>query len=352
MKNELMEVLEAIGKEKAISKDVIIDAIESALISAYKKNYPDSNNVEVNIDRVTGNIKIYNKLLVVDEYSGDGDEILLEEALLIDKNYQLGDVIKEEINTKNFGRIAAQTAKQVVVSKIREAEKNAVLSEYENRESEIINTLVHRVDEKGNIYIELGKIEGIIFKSEQLVNDSYKAGDNIKAYILSVKSSSKGSEILLSRTATGFVERLFESQVPEIYEGIIRIKSISREAGYRTKLAVYTENENIDAIGACIGPRGERIQKIVEELKGEKIDIINYSDDPAKYIENALSPSTVLEIKISDNEKSALAIVPDNQLSLAIGKEGQNARLAAKLTGWKIDIKSESQAKEIFSNEK
>lgn len=348
---ELMGALTELEKNKGVSKEVILEALEVALVSAYKKNYPDSEKVTVTIDRETGKIRIVNEITVVSEYSGDGDEMLIEEALELDKNYQIGDVIQKEVEVKDFGRIAAQSAKQIVVQRIRQAQRNSVFEAFVGRETEIITGTIQRIG-KSNIFVELGKIEGVLLKSEQVPTENYKVNDKIKAYILSVNMTTKGPQIFLSRANEGLVKRLFELEVPEIRDGIVEIKSISREAGYRTKIAVAATNQNVDPLGACVGQRGVRVQAIVDELNGEKIDIIEYCEDPAKYISNALSPSDVIEVKILDEEtKSALVIVPDDQLSLAIGKEGQNARLAARLTSWKIDIKSQSQYKEMSDEE-
>lgn len=348
---ELMSALTELEKTKGISKEAILEALEIALVSAYKKNYPDSEKVTVSIDRQTGEIKMINHITVVSEYSGDGDEMLIEEAQELDRKYQLGDVIQKEVEFKDFGRIAAQSAKQIVVQRIRQAQRNSVFDAFVGRETEIITGTIQRIG-KSNIFVELGKIEGVLLKSEQVPTENYKVNDKIKAYILSVNMTTKGPQIFLSRSNEGLVKRLFELEVPEIREGIVEIKSTSREAGYRTKIAVYASNPNVDPLGACVGQRGVRVQAIVDELHGEKIDIIEYSDDPAKYISNALSPSDVIEVKIlSEENKSALVVVPDDQLSLAIGKEGQNARLAARLTSWKIDIKSQSQYREMQNEE-
>ncbi|MCK8058800.1 MULTISPECIES: transcription termination factor NusA [unclassified Fusibacter] len=342
MKGELIEALEQIEKEKGISKDTLIETIEAALITAYKKNFPDSLNAKILIDRDTGDVKVYSRMVVVEEYYEDYDEILLEDAKLKDPNYEIGDIIEEEVTPRDFGRIAAQTAKQVVVQRIREAERNVIFDEFSSRESEIVTGLVQRQN-KGIAYINLGKTEAVLIPSEQIPGEVYAPNERVKTYIVEVKRTSKGPQVVVSRTHPGLVKRLFELEVPEIHDGVVEIKSIAREAGSRTKLAVYANDENIDAVGACVGQRGARVQTIVDELKGEKIDIINWSEDPKVFISNALSPSEVISVHENADERSALVIVPDHQLSLAIGKEGQNARLAAKLTGWKIDIKSQTQ---------
>lgn len=342
MKAEFIEALEEIEKEKGIHKDTIFDALEAALISGYKKNFGSSQNVEVDINRQTGEVKVYARKSVVEDVEDELLEISLEEAKEISRNYSIGDTVKVEITPRNFGRIAAQTAKQVVMQKIKEAEREIVFDEFINRENEIITGTVQRIS-KNNVFVDLGKTEGILSPSEQMLGETYKQGDRIKAYIIEVNKTTKGPQILLSRTHPGLVKRLFELEVPEIQEGIVDIFSIAREAGSRTKIAVYSKDEDVDPVGACVGLKGTRVKAIVDELKGEKIDIINWSKNIEEFLSNSLSPAKVVHVEINEQEKSALIVVPDYQLSLAIGKEGQNARLAAKLTGWKIDIKSESQ---------
>lgn len=343
MNAEFTEALEQIEKDKGISKDVLIDAVEAALISSYKRNFGSAQNVRVEINRDTGEVYVYAQKRVTDEVIDDLSEIHIDDAKQINLNYEIDDIVENEVTPKNFGRIAAQTAKQVVVQRIREAERGIVYEEFINRESEIITGEVSRVS-KGNVYINLGRSEAILGPAEQIPNEEYKHGDRIKCYIVEVKKTTKGPQILLSRTHPGLVKRLFELEVPEIHDGTVEIKSISREAGSRAKIAVDSKNPDVDAVGACVGSKGARVQTIVDELKGEKIDIIKYSEDPKEFISSSLSPAKVLSCDVNNEEKTAKVIVPDYQLSLAIGKEGQNARLAAKLTGWKIDIKSESQA--------
>lgn len=342
MNMEFIQAIEEIGKEKGISKELLFEAIESALVSAYKRHFGSSQNVEVEINKETGEVKVYAKKTVVEEVYDNLLEISIEDAKEIDSNYSIDDTVLIEVTPKNFGRISAQTAKQVVVQRIREAERDIIYEEFSNRQGEIITGSVQRVT-KTSIIVNLGKTEGMLPISEQIPFEIFNQGDRIKSYILEVKKTTKGPQILLSRTHPGFVKRLFELEVPEIQEGIIDIYSISREAGSRTKIAVHSNDENVDAIGSCVGNKGSRVRNIVEELNGEKIDIINYSKDPKVFISNSLSPAKVIDVDINEKDKSALVVVPDYQLSLAIGKEGQNARLAAKLTGWKIDIKSESQ---------
>lgn len=342
MKSELLEALEQIEKEKGISKETLLEAIEAALITAYKKNFGSAQNVKITIDRENGNVHVYSRKQVVENVENELFEISLEEAKKIDPNYEISDIIEKEVTPKNFGRIAAQTAKQVVVQRIREAEREVIYEEFVNRESEIVTGTIQRIN-KGIVYINLGRTEAMLLPNEQIQSEVYTQGSRIKTYIVEVKKTTKGPQILVSRTHPGLVKRLFELEVPEIHDGVVEIKSISREAGSRTKIAVYSSDLNVDPVGACVGQKGTRVQNIVDELKGEKIDIIKWSENPSEFISNALSPSKVEKVIVNEEEKSALVVVPDYQLSLAIGKEGQNARLAAKLTGWKIDIKSSSQ---------
>ena len=347
MNHEFMEALDELEKDRGIDKDILIDTIEQALLTAYKKNFGSAQNVRVEVDRVKGDVRVFSQRVVVDESDLYDTflEIELKDAREISPNYELGDIIENEVTPKDFGRIAAQTAKQVVVQRIREAEREIVYNEFMDKENEIVTGEVARVN-KNIVYVNLGRIEAIMTQAEQIPGEHYKAGQKIKVYILEVKKTNKGPQIVVSRSHPGLVKRLFEFEVPEIFEGIVQIKSVSREAGSRTKMAVKSIDEKIDPIGACVGPKGSRVKNIVDELGDEKIDIIKYSDDPAEYISASLSPSKVEKVEVNEEEKSALVVVPDYQLSLAIGKEGQNARLAAKLTNWKIDIKSESQAKQ------
>jgi len=339
---EFMQAFEQLGKEKGISPEILFDAVEAALISAYKRNFSSAQNVRVSMDRATGEIHVYARKTVVEEVTDPRLEMSLEEARKIDPRYEVNDVVEIEVTPKNFGRIAAQTAKQVVVQRIREAERGIIYEEFSNRESDILTGIVQRIEGK-NVYIDLGRAEAILAPSEQIPGEVYHHGDRIKVYIVEVKKTTKGPQILVSRTHPGLLKRLFELEVPEIHDGIVEIKSVAREPGSRSKIAVYSRDEDVDPVGACVGHKGMRVQTIVNELKGEKIDIVKWSPDPAKYIANALSPAKVISVEINEAEKISKVIVPDYQLSLAIGKEGQNARLAAKLTGWKIDIKSESQ---------
>lgn len=350
MKGELLNALDQIEKEKGISKEILFETIEAALITAYKKNFSDSaHNVIVNIDRETGEFDVFSRFVVCETVEDDKLQMSLEQAKKIDPNYEIGDFVDTRVTPKDFGRIAALTAKQVVVQRIREAERHLIFEEFSNRESEIVNGSVQRIS-KGVVHINLGKTEAILLPSEQMPSDVYEQGARIKSYILEVKNTTKGPQVLVSRTHPGFIRRLFELEVPEIRDGIVEIRGISREAGSRTKLAVFSVNEDIDPVGSCVGTKGTRVQNIVDELHDEKIDIIEWSDDPVEYIANALRPSKVEKVIYSEEEKAALVVVPDYQLSLAIGKEGQNVRLAAKLTGWKIDIKSETQFKNAIES--
>ena len=337
MKAEFIEALEEIEKDKGISKDIIFEALEAALISGYKKNFGSSQNVEVEIHKITGDVKVY-AAKNVDELL----EISLEEAKKIDTKYEIDDIVKVEVTPKDFGRIAAQTAKQVVMQKIKEAEREVIFEEFVDRENEIVTGQIQRIS-KDIIYVDLGKTEGVLPPSEQIEGEKYQQGDRIKVYIVEVKKTTKGPQIILSRSHPGLVRRLFELEVPEIQEGIVDIYAISREAGSRTKIAVYSKDKNVDPVGACVGFKGSRVKAIVDELNGEKIDIVIWSKNIEEFIANSLSPSKVVKVEVNEKEKSALVVVPDYQLSLAIGKEGQNARLSAKLTNWKIDIKIESQ---------
>lgn len=345
MKIDFLEALEEIEKEKGISQDVIFDALESALISSYKKNFGSSQNVEVKINKDTGIIKVYAQKDVVEEVENNLLEIDIEEARALDIKYQIGDVANIEITPKDFGRIAAQTAKQVVIQRIKDAERDVIYDEFINRENEIITGMIQRIS-KNNVFIDLGKTEGVLPPIEQIEGEEYKQGDRIKLFILEVKKTTKGPQIILSRSHPDLVKRLFELEVPEIHEGVVDIYSVSREAGSRTKIAVHSKDPNVDPVGACVGFKGSRVKAIVEELNNEKVDIIIWSQDVEEFVANSLSPSDVVKVKCDEKNKSAMVVVPDYQLSLAIGKEGQNARLAAKLTNWKIDIKSETQYNE------
>ncbi|HHU29524.1 MAG TPA: transcription termination/antitermination protein NusA [Firmicutes bacterium] len=345
MNEEFMSALNAIEKEKGISKEILFETIEAALVSAYRRNFSTAANVRVVLDREQGSIKVFRRLTVVEEVTQPQMEISLAEAKKIDAAYEINDVVEKEVTPKNFGRIAAQTAKQVVIQRIREAEREMVFDEFSDREEDIITGIVQRIDQK-NIIVDLGKTEAVLLPAEQMPGDDYRQGARIKAYITEVRKTTKGPQIFISRTHPGLLKRLFELEVPEIYDGTVEIKSVAREAGSRSKLAVHSNNKDVDPVGACVGPKGARVQAIVNELRGEKIDIVKWDEDPEVYVANSLSPAKVVSVSLQTDQKIASVVVPDYQLSLAIGKEGQNVRLAAKLTGWKIDITSESQSPE------
>lgn len=340
-KDEVILALKAIVAEKGISEQLIFETLEDALIAAYKKNYANSGSqrVRVTIDRETGEIKVFALREVVETVSDHNEEISVEEAKAINAKYELADFVEDEVTPMNFARVAAQSAKQIVTQRIKEAERSILYSEYAEKEFDLITGTIQRKD-KGNVYIDLGKTETVLGPSEQIPNEAYEFNEKIQLYIVEVKQNPKGPMIAVSRTHPGLVKRLFEREVPEIFDGTVEIKSISREAGSRTKIAVYSNDPEVDPMGACVGPRGTRVQNIVRELRNEKIDIIKWSKDPAEFIANALSPAKVLDVTIDENTNACKVLVDDSQLSLAIGKEGQNVRLAAKLTGWKIDIKS------------
>lgn len=345
MSKELVGALNAL-EAKGISKEVIIEAIEAALINAYKKNYNQAANVRVDLNLERGTMHLYSRKDVVDEVDDERLQISLEEAKKIDPNYEIGDIVEEEETPRNFGRIAATTAKQIVTQRFREAERGIVYEEYVDRADDIINGVVERLDPR-NIYVGIGKVEAVLPQNEQIPGEVYKPHDRIKVYITKVERTSRGPQVYVSRTHPGLLRRLFELEVPEIFEGTVEIKSIAREAGDRSKISVLAHNEEVDPVGSCVGAKGARVQAIVNELHDEKIDIVEWSEDPVVFVANALSPSQVLDVQVNEEEKSTTVVVPDYQLSLAIGKRGQNARLAAKLTGWKIDIKSETDAREL-----
>jgi len=345
MSNELLDALTILEKEKGISRDVLVEAIEAALVSAYKRNFNQAQNVRVDFNLMNGSMRVFARKEIVDEVFDSRLEISLDEAKSINPNYELEDVVELEVTPKNFGRIAAQTAKQVVTQRVREAERGIVYNEFIDREEDIMTGIVQRRDSK-YIYVALGKTEALLPANEQMPNESYQPHERYKVFLTKVEKTSKGPQIFVSRTHPGLLKRLFELEVPEIFDGTVEIKSVAREAGDRSKISVHSDNPEVDPVGACVGPKGQRVQAIVNELKGEKIDIVKWSEDPVVFVANALSPSKVLEVIVNEEEKATTVIVPDYQLSLAIGKRGQNARLAAKLTGWKIDIKSETDARE------
>lgn len=345
---QLILAIDELEKEKGIKKEYLMESIESALLTAYKRNFNAQENVKVVMDKETGASHLYSVKEVVENMEDSTLQISLEEAQKINKTLQIGDTVDIELVPKNFGRIAAQTAKQVIIQKLREAEREVIFSEYNERKGEIVSGIIQKAD-KGIVVMDLGKIEGVMPSKEQIPTESYHVNDKIKGYILNVEKGAKGApQVIISRASADFVRKLFEFEIPEIYEGVIEIKSVSRDPGYRSKLAVYSPNENIDPVGSCVGQKGVRIQNIINELNGEKIDVIEWNEDPSIFISAALLPAQVMAVDIKEEEKFAQVIVPDDQLSLAIGKSGQNARLAAKLTGWKIDIKSETQFREML----
>lgn len=348
MNKELLNAIAFLSKEKGVSTDVICDSLEAVLITAYKKE-PEANPLaDVELNRETGDYRIVAVKTVVEDVVNDHGEISLEDARKLNPEYEVGDVVNVDVTPSNFGRIAAQAAKQVMIQRLREAERSIVYDEFYNRTDDIITGLIQRIENK-NVYVDLGKAEAILPASEQIPTETYTVGQRIKCYVVEVRKTTKGAQILVSRTHPGLLKRLFELEVPEIYEGVVELKSVAREPGRRSKIAVYSRDENVDSVGACVGPKGSRVQNIVTELQNEKIDIVKWDEDPAVYIANALSPAQVVSVTVDEGEKASSVVVPDYQLSLAIGKAGQNARLAAKLTNWKIDIKSESQAAALAS---
>ncbi|NJE34886.1 transcription termination/antitermination protein NusA [Megasphaera sp. SW808] len=350
MNKELLNAIAFLSKEKGVSTDVICDSLEAVLITAYKKE-PEANPLaDVELNRETGDYRIVAAKTVVEDVVNDHGEISLEDARKLNPEYEVGDVVNVDVTPSNFGRIAAQAAKQVMIQRLREAERSIVYDEFYNRTDDIITGLIQRIENK-NVYVDLGKAEAILPASEQIPTETYTVGQRIKCYVVEVRKTTKGAQILVSRTHPGLLKRLFELEVPEIYEGVVELKSVAREPGRRSKIAVYSRDENVDSVGACVGPKGSRVQNIVTELQNEKIDIVKWDEDPAVYIANALSPAQVVSVTVDEGEKASSVVVPDYQLSLAIGKAGQNARLAAKLTNWKIDIKSESQAAALASEE-
>lgn len=345
MNTELLEALNTLEKEKSISKNTLLEAIEQSLIQACKNHFGKADNVKVNINPDTCDFGVFAEKTVVEEVTDPVTEISLADAKMMHSQYDLGDTVNVEIKSREFGRIATQNAKNVILQKIREEERKVIFNQYYGKEKDVVTGIVQRNLGK-NYSINLGKADAILSENEQVKTEEFKPTERIKVYILEVKDTPKGPKILVSRTHPELVKRLFEAEVTEVKEGIVEIKSIAREAGSRTKIAVWSNDPDVDPVGACVGMNGARVNAIVEELRGEKIDIINWSENPALLIENALSPAKVISVLADPDEKSAMVIVPDYQLSLAIGKEGQNARLAARLTGFKIDIKSETQARE------
>ena len=349
---EMLQAMDELEKTEGIKKDVLMESIEQALVNAYKKNYEcNDENIKIVMDKLEGKMKVYQEKTVVEDVQDDKKEISLDEAKKINSNYKVDDVVEFELLPKKFGRIAAQTAKQIITQKIREASRDMIFNEFDSKKGEIIVGQIQKVTGKA-IIIDLGKIEGIMSKKEQIPTETYNVNDKIKACVISVEKGAKGSvQVVLSRASTKFVEKLFKIEIPEIDDGVIEIKAISREAGSRSKVAVFSPNPNIDPVGSCVGQKGIRIQNIINELNGEKIDVIEWNEDPSIFISAALLPAKVMAVDVKEEEKFAQVIVPDDQLSLAIGKGGQNAKLAARLTNWKIDIKSESQFREMLEKQ-
>ena len=346
---ELILALEELEKEKGIKKEELLESIRTALVTAYKRNFDALENVDVRIDEKTVETHVYSIKEVMERANDDALEISLEEARKINNQLNLGDSVAVEIVPRDFGRIAAQTAKQVIIQKLRETERNMVFNEYNERKGEIVSGLIQKAD-KHIVVMDLGKLEGIMLAKDQIPTESYHVNDKIKGYVVDVERGEKGvPQAIISRTHPDFVRKLLEFEIPEIYEGLIEIKSVSRDPGLRSKVAVYSPDENIDPVGSCVGQKGIRIQNVINELHGEKIDVIEWNADPSIFISSALLPAQIMAVDIKEEEKFAQVIVPDDQLSLAIGKAGQNARLAAKLTGWKIDIKSETQFREMLA---
>ena len=349
--NELIRALDELEKERGISKDYLLESLEVALVAAYKKNFDSAENVKVEIDSQTGEIHVYAQKEVVETVENSQLQISLEDAKKIEKKAKIGDIINIETKPKDFGRIAAGAAKQHVIQKVREAERNMIFDEYNDRKGEIVTGIIQKAD-KGTVVLDLGKLEGIMPLKEQIPTEHYHVNDKIKAYVLSVEKGLKGApQVLVTRSHPDVIKKLFELEIPEIYEGLIEVKAVSRDPGYRSKVAVYSKNPDIDPVGSCVGAKGIRIQNIINEMNGEKIDVIEWSEDPATFICAALLPAHVMAVDIKEDEKFAQVIVPDEELSLAIGKGGQNARLAVKLTNWKIDIKSETQFRELMAYE-
>lgn len=349
MNNNLLQAVNFLVDKKKVEADIVFDALEMVLLTAYKKEMGSNAKTSISLDRTTGEYKIYEEKTVVEVIDPESEnainEITVENAKKISKDYEAGDMLRVDVTPKDFGRVAAQAAKQVLIQKLREAERGSIYEEFSGREGDIITGTV-KWSESRTVFVDLGRVEGILPFAEQIEGETFQPNDKIKCYVQEVRKTTKGPEIILSRTHPGLLKRLFEMEVPEIYSGTVEIKSVVREAGSRAKIAVYAMDPNVDPVGACVGPKGQRVQNIVNELHDEKIDIVRWDEDPAIYIANALSPAKVVSVSVWDEERSSYVIVPDYQLSLAIGKAGQNARLANKLTNWKIDIKSEFQAAE------
>ncbi|ALN76283.1 MULTISPECIES: transcription termination factor NusA [Staphylococcus] len=349
--NELLLATEYLEKEKKIPREVLVDAIEAALITAYKKNYDSARNVRVELNLDSGTFRVISRKEVVEEVFDDREEVDLSTALVKNPAYEVGDIYEEDVTPKDFGRVGAQAAKQAVMQRLRDAEREILYEEFIDKEEDIMTGVIDRVDHR-YVYVNLGRTEAVLSEAERSPNESYVPNERIKVFVNKVEQTTKGPQIYVSRSHPGLLKRLFEQEVPEIFEGTVEVKSVAREAGDRSKISVHSDNPDIDAVGACVGAKGARVEAVVEELGGEKIDIVQWSDDPKVFVSNALSPSQVVDVIVDEENQSTTVIVPDYQLSLAIGKRGQNARLAAKLTGWKIDIKSESDAKDLQLEDK
>ncbi|ARB40917.1 transcription termination factor NusA [Mammaliicoccus sciuri] len=350
--NELLLAIEYLEKEKRIPREVLIDAIEAALITAYKKNYDSAKNVRIELNLDEGTYRVISRKDVVEDVEDYRDQVALDTALVTNPAYEIGDVFEEDVTPKDFGRVGAQAAKQAVMQRLRDAERGILYDEFIDKEDDIVTGVIDRVDHR-YVYVNLGRTEAVLSEAERSPNEQYLPNERIKVYVNKVEQTTKGPQIFVSRTHPGLLKRLFEQEVPEIYDGTVIVKSVAREAGDRSKISVTSENGDIDAVGACVGAKGVRVEAVVNELGGEKIDIVEWDEDPKVFVRNALSPSQVVEVIVDEENQSTTVVVPDYQLSLAIGKRGQNARLAAKLTGWKIDIKSETDAREagIISTE-
>lgn len=342
--NELLLATEYLEKEKKIPREVLIDAIEAALITAYKKNYDSARTVRVELNMDQGSFKVIARKEVVEESMDDREEISLDTALVKNPAYEIGDIYEEDVTPSDFGRVGAQSAKQAVMQRLRDAEREILYDEFIDKEDDIVTGLIDRVDHR-YVYVNLGRTEAVLSEAERSPNESYVPNERIRVYVNKVEQTTKGPQIYVSRSHPGLLKRLFEQEVPEIFDGTVIVKSVAREAGDRSKISVHSDNPDIDAVGACVGAKGARVEAVVEELGGEKIDIVQWNEDPKVFVKNALSPSQVLQVIVDEANQSTVVVVPDYQLSLAIGKRGQNARLAAKLTGWKIDIKSETDAR-------
>lgn len=350
--NELLLAIEYLEKEKRIPREVLIDAIEAALITAYKKNYDSAKNVRIELNLDEGTYRVISRKDVVEDVEDYRDQVAIDTALVTNPAYEIGDVFEEDVTPKDFGRVGAQAAKQAVMQRLRDAERGILYDEFIDKEDDIVTGVIDRVDHR-YVYVNLGRTEAVLSEAERSPNEQYLPNERIKVYVNKVEQTTKGPQIFVSRTHPGLLKRLFEQEVPEIYDGTVIVKSVAREAGGRSKISVTSENGDIDAVGACVGAKGVRVEAVVNELGGEKIDIVEWDEDPKVFVRNALSPSQVVEVIVDEENQSTTVVVPDYQLSLAIGKRGQNARLAAKLTGWKIDIKSETDAREagIISTE-